>query len=776
MKILLRIAKLELNNLFYSPYTWLAMFIFTIFCGTSILPEIEQTALNQGLYGTRFERSLTEWFFTQIPSRSFYHVATTIIIILVPLVVMGTISREAKSGTIKMLFSSPIKLRDIVLGKFLAIMVFVSLLMGIALLNVICGVFTIENSDLGSLVPGFLGLYLLAALVAAVTIYVSTFSAYPVIDVLGTIAFVYGMDLLYNQVKELPVISEIVYWLSPSEQLGYALKGMLLSRTVLYFGVLIVLFLFWAYYKMRLKRQTVKGKRTIRVQMLAVLLVAIGVIYVAIQPQWQLYKDFTRRQSNVLSPLSQKELYFLKDQPITITTYVDMLSSDGLYALNPAAQLKDRESHFYKYQLEFPQINHVYVYYYDEQDVPEYERITGLQGKTLADILAYHCENYHVARELLVPVDQLPEQVRAYRARRTQLPRGRDPGRTFRVLEANGKQALLETKFNGIPQNAQEGDITTAFKRLKTSKLLGFVTGHGELSPYDDGKKGLSTTFSVYEERVAFTNNGFKLVETKLDSPVSAAMDVLVIAHPKEAYSATELKNLQDYIGRGGHLLVMGEAGWEQVINPIITPLGITQLPGMIANDDPQFPPDYNALEIPKKISNASFQTYLQMPTAGALELLPEANGFSQQVLFATDPEHSWIDLGTPNEFGELFYEPEKGEEKASYPLMVQLERNINGATQTIFVASDSDFLTNDRRKNAPSQVKTAGSYRFTKTLEKWLGDGEYPLDIPLPEAKDDHLTIAFENIKYLQLLWYLILPGLFLFFGLKMLRKRMKK
>src|SRR5690606_14244491 len=42
----------------------------------------------------------------------------------IPLITMGLISREINGGTIKLLFSSPVKLSSIVLGKYVAMLAF----------------------------------------------------------------------------------------------------------------------------------------------------------------------------------------------------------------------------------------------------------------------------------------------------------------------------------------------------------------------------------------------------------------------------------------------------------------------------------------------------------------------------------------------------------------------------------------------------------------------------------------------------------------------------
>lgn len=777
MKLLTRITKLELNNLFYSPLAWLAMVVFAIFCGSNVVSVLDNYAFRQSLYDVTLDYSITEMVFTFAPNISLYHVVVPVIIILIPLMVMGVISRENQSGTIKMLFSSPIKLKDIVLGKFLAVMVFVTLFMLILLSAVVTGVSTIESADLSSLLPGFIGLYLLAALVAAVTVYLSTFSSYPVIDVLGTITIVYGIDLLYGQVKEIPVVSEIVFWLAPTQQLGFALKGLLLSRTVLYFITLITLFLVWAYFNMRLKRETIKGKRAVRIKMFSAFLVAMVVVYFAIQPKNQLYKDFTKSQGNVLSSLSKNELNGLKNEPMTITTYIDMMGN-GMGIIRPAYQMFDQDI-FFKYRLEFPQIAFRYIYFYDEKDVGEYEKTTGLKVKTSEEIVKNNCENYFVDRADVVHISELPESVKKLRQNRLNQPRDVRLNKSFRVLEAKGKQSLLELSFDDtrLGGRPDEGNITTAFKVLVEPAInLGFVVGHGELDVYNRAQNGLARVFSAHEQRRAFVNEGFKVDKVLLQNPVSNLVDVLVVASPKTAYSKNELENLSAYITSGRDLLVLSDAGLADVVNPILHSLGITQRPGMLVNDDERFPADYNIVQIPEKLKLGPLPSLVQMPTAAALKVQDSIGDFESAILLSSNENTSWVDTGAPDEYGAFFFEPIKDEVKASYPLLIKLNRKINIGTQTIIVAGDSDFLTNDRMVNAPQGVGFVGVNAMITWLKKWFSAQEYPLQIDAPKVKDGRMKIPHEHIKYLKALWYAVLPGIFMVFGLRMLRKRMKK
>ena len=79
----------------------------------------------------------------------------------IPLLTMGLISRELSSGSIKLLYSSPTRNSQIILGKFLSMVMYAAIMCGILLLYVVYAAFTVENFELPVVLVGLLGLFLL---------------------------------------------------------------------------------------------------------------------------------------------------------------------------------------------------------------------------------------------------------------------------------------------------------------------------------------------------------------------------------------------------------------------------------------------------------------------------------------------------------------------------------------------------------------------------------------------------------------------------------------
>jgi ABC-2 type transport system permease protein len=89
---------------------------------------------------------------------------------------MRSLADERTSHTAELLFTSPIKLRDIILGKYLAALILLIIMLFLSSLNII--VLTVHgNPDLGAVLSSYLGLLLLGASFLSIGIFASSLSS-----------------------------------------------------------------------------------------------------------------------------------------------------------------------------------------------------------------------------------------------------------------------------------------------------------------------------------------------------------------------------------------------------------------------------------------------------------------------------------------------------------------------------------------------------------------------------------------------------------------------
>ena len=132
MRVIYRIARLELSNLFCSPVAWLLLIFFIYMTGSEFGGMLEQMSKSQELAG----RKLNAISFALFTSGIWKSVINLFYMIM-PLLTMGLMSQEFNRGSVKLLFAAPITAKHIVLGKYGGIMLYGLLMVGILLVYII---------------------------------------------------------------------------------------------------------------------------------------------------------------------------------------------------------------------------------------------------------------------------------------------------------------------------------------------------------------------------------------------------------------------------------------------------------------------------------------------------------------------------------------------------------------------------------------------------------------------------------------------------------------
>ena len=167
---LILVAKMELQSLFFSPVAWLLLVIFAYQVGMVISGSMESIVVRQSMgYEARGVTRIFGSLFANLQGYLYFYI---------PLLTMNMISRDLSGGTIKLLQSAPLRNVQVVVGKYLALMVFGLAMMGVLLFYVIFGLFTIENLDIPFVLTGILGLYLLLCAYAALGLFISSLTSY----------------------------------------------------------------------------------------------------------------------------------------------------------------------------------------------------------------------------------------------------------------------------------------------------------------------------------------------------------------------------------------------------------------------------------------------------------------------------------------------------------------------------------------------------------------------------------------------------------------------
>jgi ABC-2 type transport system permease protein len=179
----------------------------------------------------------------------FFELAPWVLIFLVPAITMRSISEEIKSGTFEILRTKPITCWQIVAGKYFSIL----LVMLIVIIPTFIYIFTIKNLsatgtiDSGGIAGSYIGLFLLAAVFAAISLCCSSFTGNAVVAFLLSAFVCLILYFGFNAMSKLPAFQgKADYYI---EMLGIDFhyrsmsRGLMDSRDVIYFLSIIFLFL-----------------------------------------------------------------------------------------------------------------------------------------------------------------------------------------------------------------------------------------------------------------------------------------------------------------------------------------------------------------------------------------------------------------------------------------------------------------------------------------------------------------------------------------------------
>jgi ABC-2 type transport system permease protein len=164
MRSILALTRKELESYFASPIAYVVVTLFLILSGIFFyiyLLFYLQNAQMSGQYGGEGMEV------TQTIMRPLFSNLGFFGLIIFPLITMRLLSEEKKLGTYELLMTSPLSIVQLVLGKFLGA---VSLVLLILLLTAIYPIVLMifGNPDMGPILTGYLGLFLLTSAFIAV--------------------------------------------------------------------------------------------------------------------------------------------------------------------------------------------------------------------------------------------------------------------------------------------------------------------------------------------------------------------------------------------------------------------------------------------------------------------------------------------------------------------------------------------------------------------------------------------------------------------------------
>lgn len=169
------IAGKELRSLFGSPLAWLVLTVVQVILGYGFLKRLDDFLQIQ----SQLVRLASPPGATELVAAPTYATAAAVLLFAVPLLAMRMIAEERRNQTLTLLLSAPVSVSEIVIGKFVALLAFllIIVLLVLAMPLTLAGNTRLDFGLLGTLT---LALLLLATGFAAVSLFASSLTAQPI--------------------------------------------------------------------------------------------------------------------------------------------------------------------------------------------------------------------------------------------------------------------------------------------------------------------------------------------------------------------------------------------------------------------------------------------------------------------------------------------------------------------------------------------------------------------------------------------------------------------
>jgi ABC-2 type transport system permease protein len=238
------IAGKELKSLFASPLAWVVLCIVQIIVGYAFLRRLDDFLQMQ----SQLSALASAPGATELVAAPVFATVAALLLFAVPVLAMRMIAEERRNQTMVMLMSAPVSMSEIVLGKFLGLAVFLFFIVALTVIMPL-SIAGATRLDYGMLAGLAGGLVLLAGGFAAVSLYISSLTAQPVVAAIAAFAALLGMLLAGEVVVDSlrgrgwGIAASLAQVLSPVKNFEPFGKGMLDTYALACSILLIALFL-----------------------------------------------------------------------------------------------------------------------------------------------------------------------------------------------------------------------------------------------------------------------------------------------------------------------------------------------------------------------------------------------------------------------------------------------------------------------------------------------------------------------------------------------------
>jgi ABC-2 type transport system permease protein len=232
------IARREITTMFLSPLAWVILGVIQVVLGYMCLSRLDNYAILQ----PQLMRLENTPGVTDIVVAPLFQLTAIILLMIMPLITMRSFAEEKRNKTLSLLISSPLSMTEIVLGKFLGLLLFVLILVSLLMLMPL-SLYVGTALDTGKLFSIYLSTLLLLGSFAAIGLYLSSLTdnqTIAAVSTFGALLMLWIIDWVGETIGD---GQSVAAYLSILQHHQSMLEGVFNSADLAYYLILIATFL-----------------------------------------------------------------------------------------------------------------------------------------------------------------------------------------------------------------------------------------------------------------------------------------------------------------------------------------------------------------------------------------------------------------------------------------------------------------------------------------------------------------------------------------------------
>lgn len=663
----------------------------------------------------------------------FAFVLNSVVIIFlftVPILTMRILAEERRQKTDQLLFTSPVGLGRIILGKYLALVTI------LALVILIAGIYPLVLSISGAVPFGetyfaLFGFFLFGGACISIGVLISSLTESQVIAAVLTFAalligfMMSGISSIISSTGN--IVTKFLSAFDIAIRYDNMMNGIVDVNAMLYYLSIIVVCLFLTYQVIQKRRWSVVNyglRKTMQSAGFTVLvIVAAGAVNLAANylPESMKSVDITDNKLYSITDTTKGVLDTL-DRDVTIYLLSGKESAD----LTINNLLSDYKGYS----------KHIKVEYKDQGSFPNFAS-TYTSDPLPANSLIVESGDRHTA---ISYEDCFAKE----------------------VDYSNYTEAI--TGFDG------EGRITSAISYVLNDNLpkVYAITGHEELDLTENVLK------SIQKE-----NMEVETINLLNYDAIPEDAESVIISGPVVDYSPEDADKVKAYLAGGGHAVIL--AGMTETKLPnfasILSEYGVSIVEGAVFEENKSKFTQYPFYVLPEisyhDITQALYESkrYIVLPQAAGFQVADEASmpqGVTAETLLSSsDTSYSKTNVQTMES-----YDKQEGDIAGPFVMGVSIEKTNGDGSLTKIVAFSCEYLLNDQ---FDAMVSGANTQLFTNALTN-MADREVSISVPVKNYRYDGIMVSRTTLIVFGLCTTLLVPLFILAFSMVVWAHRRKR